>query len=230
MKKQILNIILLISCYLLLFISYIISQITYTASSISNIDITIPNSYSSSAMFLDSNIALVNTNHYLDKTYIPCDLESLNKYDFHFARENEEYYLKKECLVNLLRMVKDMEKLNLHPVIFSTYRSYEKQLLLKANSFSLEVAKEGHSEHQLGLAVDISTLEFGLTNMFDTTLEYKWLYDNSYKYGFILRYLPKFLDVTGYSYEPWHFRYVSTNHSMAIKTDISFEEYLKMNY
>ena len=77
-------------------------------------------------------------------------------------------------------------------------------------------------DHQTGLAVDIN----GCDDNFGNTKEGKWLVDNSYKYGFILRY-PKGKEyITGYQYEPWHFRYVGVDVATQIyELDITFEEY-----
>ena len=65
-------------------------------------------------------------------------------------------------------------------------------------------ARPGHSEHQTGLAADINVID----DDFGNTPEGKWLNDNAWKYGFILRYTKNGVSETGYKYEPWHFRYV----------------------
>ena len=70
-------------------------------------------------------------------------------------------------------------------------------------------ARPGYSEHQTGLAFDVcATNKPCITNGFDNTEEAKWLSENAYKYGFILRYVKGKEDETGYMYESWHFRYV----------------------
>ena len=72
-------------------------------------------------------------------------------------------------------------------------------------------ARPGYSEHQTGLAFDVcATNKPCITNGFDNTDEAKWLSENSYKYGFILRYVKNKENETGYMYESWHFRYVGT--------------------
>ena len=71
----------------------------------------------------------------------------------------------------------------------------------KADTYS---ARAGYSEHQSGLAADLNHVG----SSFDNTKEAKWLEENCYKYGFILRYPKGKQDVTGYIYESWHFRYV----------------------
>ena len=102
------------------------------------------------------------------------------------------------------------EKLDIY--IVSGFRSYSYQENLynnyvkrdgvkKADTYS---ARPGHSEHQSGLAFDLNSVK----NSFADTKEGKWLADNCYKFGFILRYPKGKTDETGYMYEPWHFRYV----------------------
>jgi len=100
----------------------------------------------------------------------------------------------------------------------SSYRSYTIQQRVKANSverFGQAVsdqrsARPGHSEHQTALAVDLTT-ESGactLAPCFADTREGRWLADNAWRFGFILRYLDGATGVTGYVFEPWHFRFV----------------------
>ena len=78
----------------------------------------------------------------------------------------------------------------------------------KADRYS---ARPGYSEHQTGLAFDVcATNKACINSGFDSTPEAKWLSENAYKYGFILRYVKGKEDETGYMYESWHFRYVGT--------------------
>lgn len=89
-------------------------------------------------------------------------------------------------------------------------------------------AYPGTSEHQTGLCVDFITSDMnGLTNAFERTAAFKWLSENAYQFGFILRYPADKTDVTGYAYESWHYRFVGREAA----TDIHFgkltlEEYL----
>ena len=80
------------------------------------------------------------------------------------------------------------------------------------------IARPGQSEHQTGLAVDISTIARNcyLDSCFGETADGQWLVENSYKFGFILRYPEDKVDITGYSYEPWHFRYVGIDLATAL--------------
>ena len=87
-----------------------------------------------------------------------------------------------------------------------------------------ESARPGSSEHETGLAVDINTAVE--ESHFERTPEYAWLIENCWKYGFILRYLPDSEYITGYVYEPWHYRYVGVEHAEKImKLGITYEEY-----
>lgn len=89
-----------------------------------------------------------------------------------------------------------------------------------------EVARPGYSEHNTGLAVDFN----GVSDNFKETEEYKWLLENSYKYGFVLRYPEEKKNLTGIVYEPWHFRYVGVDVATYMKEhDICFEEYVLLN-
>ena len=87
-------------------------------------------------------------------------------------------------------------------------------------------APSGHSEHQTGLAIDFSLAD----NAEKTTKNWEWLANNAYKYGFILRYPEGKEDITGYDYEPWHYRYVGKGHAKAIyEQGLVLEEYLLKN-
>ena len=134
-------------------------------------------------------------------------------------------------------------------MICSSYRTNEKQTslfnnklnkLMAQNKSYLESYKEGSmsvtppgtSEHQTGLALDILTGSYtAMDDGFGETAEGIWLNDNSYKYGFILRYPKGKEDITGIIYEPWHFRYVGKEYAEQI-TDLQvcLEEFLSGDY
>lgn len=111
---------------------------------------------------------------------------------------------------NKMQAAAKVDGLNIY--ISSGFRSYSYQKTLYNNYVNRDgvvaadtySARAGHSEHQSGLAFDVNTIN----NSFANTEEGKWLNDNCYKYGFILRYPNGKSDETGYQYEPWHFRYV----------------------
>lgn len=115
-------------------------------------------------------------------------------------------------------------------------RSYAYQQTLYQNSVAQNgeahtqkyVALPGHSEHHTGLAVDLSIYyENGTSAEYDGTGPYKWINDNSYRYGFVLRYEQSKEDTTGIAYEPWHFRYVGIPHaSLMTEKGLCLEEYV----
>ena len=119
----------------------------------------------------------------------------------------------------------------------SGYRSYNTQVQLYNNYVAQDgkaeadrySARPGFSEHQTGLVLDITTdkTSRSIGPWFDETPQAKWLYENAYKYGFILRYPKGKEDITGYMYESWHYRYIGKKHSKNFKmNDLTFEEYL----
>ena len=84
-------------------------------------------------------------------------------------------------------------------------------------------ARPGHSEHQLGLAIDVNSIEFS----FADTPEGIWLAENCYKFGFIIRYKEGTESITGYMYEPWHIRYLGAELAEKVhKSGLTLEEYL----
>lgn len=141
----------------------------------------------------------------------------------------------RECLDKLLAAC--YEEIGKKLTAFSGYRTYEYQKGL----FNKYVKKEGydkavmysakprHSEHETGLAFDIggSDQSMWLKTAFEDTDEGVWLRENAHRFGFILRYPKGKTDITGYIYEPWHFRYVGIEHATNIfEKDITLEEYL----
>lgn len=111
---------------------------------------------------------------------------------------------------DLMKVAAAKEGLNIY--ISSGFRSYSRQKTIYNNYVNRDgqknadtySARAGHSEHQSGLAFDVNSINTSFAN----TKEGKWLNENCYKYGFILRYPKGKTNETGYMYEPWHFRYV----------------------
>ena len=89
-------------------------------------------------------------------------------------------------------------------------------------------ARPGTSEHQLGLAMDISKKNSSqLNTSFAETEEGQWVAANAHRFGFIVRYLKEYEDVTGYMYEPWHVRYVGKEQAQAIyESGVPMETYM----
>lgn len=178
----------------------------------------------------ENMLVLVNKNHKLSKDYIPSDLEKISlKY------ATEEKYLRKEAKVAFERLSEEAKLRNYKIVATSTYRSYEYQDKLYnyyVETQGLEYAdlcsaRPGHSEHQTGLAVDV----MGSNNdydRFEESIEFTWMRNNAHKFGFILRYPKGKENITGFKYEPWHYRYVGVDVATEIyQNDITLEEYYK---
>ena len=147
---------------------------------------------------------------------------------------------------DLIAMLQAAKSEGLNPLICSSYRTNEKQEQLYQNKVSeylsqgyskveasdkaaFWVARPGTSEHQLGLAVDIvSTKNQRLDRSQENTVEQQWLIQNSWKYGFVLRYPTNKNSITGVGYEPWHYRYVGKEHAKKInELGACLEEYVK---
>lgn len=101
---------------------------------------------------------------------------------------------------------------------------------------SKEIAEPYTSEHNAGLALDILTADWwethdDITDDFENTEEFRWLSENAYKFGFILRYPKEYEDITGYSYEPWHYRFVGIYYAEKIQeSGLPFEFFYKTNF
>ena len=183
------------------------------------------------AINLNKNNILVNKYNYLDENYVPNNLEKISNV---YALSNMK--LVKEAKEAYERMAKDASKDKRKLVVMSAYRDYNYQVNLynryakkdgkdKADTYS---GRPGFSEHQTGLAIDLYNGKTVYTR-FEETKEFKWMQDNAYKYGFILRF-PKGKELeTGYQYESWHYRYVGLEIAKEIKEKgICFEEYIAM--
>ncbi|MBR3764133.1 MAG: M15 family metallopeptidase [Clostridia bacterium] len=120
----------------------------------------------------------------------------------------------------------------------SGYRSYQRQSTIYQNKLDKVgtreradqyVARPGASEHQLGLAMDVGQKsdDVNLTSSFGRTKGGKWVAENCWRFGFILRYQEGWEDVTGYEYEPWHVRYVGKENAQRIhEANMPLETYL----
>ena len=175
----------------------------------------------------DSTSVLINKYRYLPENYIPKNLIEIKEYAKNTLRMNSVAY---EAFI---KMAQDIEKEDMHIRIVSAYRSYDYQKNLynnylkydskdKVDSYS---ARPGFSEHQTGLAIDIDNRVVDYNN-FHITIEFNWMRDNAYKYGFILRYPQGKEMITGYKYEPWHYRYVGKDIAKYIHdNNITYDEY-----
>lgn len=149
-----------------------------------------------------------------------------------------ERHLDKRCADHAIQMLKDAAEQNVGLYVTSSYRSIQKQAenlesyinTLMAQGYTKEqatiqahkeIALPGHSEHNAGLAMDIVSDNYWSTHTdldesFDKLPQYDWLIANSWKYGFILSYPKGKEDITGFIYEPWHYRFVGLEHAKKI--------------
>lgn len=176
---------------------------------------------------LNTPTVLVNKYNYLDKNYIPNNLEEIT------SCVSGTKFLVKNANDALKKMCEDIRKENLQIRVISSYRSYnyqdnlynnyvKKDGIEKADTYS---ARPGFSEHQTGLVIDVDNIKTNYEN-FENTKEFNWMQENAHKYGFILRYPKGKEDITGYNYESWHFRYVGKDIAKEIyKQQITFDEY-----
>lgn len=196
------------------------SQVTQVSSNVTN-----------SSVLDEWNLKLVNKDNSVSRDYVP-ELEEIDdgiKFD-------------KRAISYLKDMINAMYKEKITKVwVQSAYRSYEKQEQLFNNKvkYYKDQGKEQEeaeelaqklvqrpemSEHNLGLAADFNTV----TNDFENTKAFTWLQSNAQDYGFILRYPKDKQDITGISYESWHWRYVGVEHAKAMKEKgYCLEEYIE---
>ena len=186
---------------------------------------TIPESYT----------VLVSRDYLLPADYIPGELvepsvrfsysEHLDKRKMHITAANA-----------LEKMFRAAEEKGIILYGVSGYRSYERQQGIYNRNVALHgkkatdalSAKPGSSEHQSGLAIDISASSVNclLTERLAETKEGKWIAKNCHKYGYIVRYPKGKTKITGYSYEPWHIRYVGVRTATFLyEHDLTLEEY-----
>jgi zinc D-Ala-D-Ala carboxypeptidase len=171
---------------------------------------------------------LVNKYHVLDANYSPENLVTASSsYAYANNSLNSDAY-------EAFKELADAAKLEGYTIlILDSYRSYEAQDTLwksrketygirKADQYA---ARAGSSEHETGYAIDVA--DFHDTNDdFGATDSFKWMIKNSYKYGFILRYPEGKENITGYSYEAWHYRFLGKDLAEKVyKSGLTYDEY-----
>ncbi len=181
-----------------------------------------------------ANLVVVNNYNKLDKNYVPKNLVKVN-IPFIDSISEEEKQLEENVALQLEKLVKMASSEGINYLGTSGYRSYKSQKeiyynrvksqgLKKANEY---VAKPGTSEHQTGLCIDLTNEDRWFV---EVTKEAKWLKENAYKFGFILRYPKGKEDITGKKFEPWHIRYVGEDIAKYIyENNLTLEEYVDEN-
>ncbi|MFP4491201.1 MAG: M15 family metallopeptidase, partial [Spirochaetaceae bacterium] len=160
----------------------------------------------------DYLLRLVDKSHPLPEGYKPDSIVELSDYNMLNLNKNT-LTLHSGCMPDLLAMNEAARRDGIELVISSTYRTYEYQKGLyeryvknygqeEADRFS---ARPGTSQHQLGTAIDFGSI----TKEIAHTSQGRWLAEHAWKYGFSLSYPEGYEELTGYMWEPWHFRYIS---------------------
>jgi LAS superfamily LD-carboxypeptidase LdcB len=165
---------------------------------------------------------LVGKHYALPLTYVPAQLVAVEE-----AYAMRGVRLRADCYEAFLAMVHDMELEGLSLYIKSGYRMNVEN----ENPSDMWNAWPGHSEHQTGCAFDLRLKTKTHTLLreykYETTAEYVWLCENAHKYGFILSYPEGKTEITGFEFEPWHWRYVGVRIAtdMREKGFATFPEY-----
>ena len=174
------------------------------------------------------DILLVNNENRLDASYVPADLVNLYEMRHSFRLASSQIYLVRECYEAMEKMFAAAEDADMNGyIVTSGYRDYDRQAEIYAESEPGYAQEPGASEHQTGLAFDV-TVE--TSQGFESTPQYAWLMENAHKYGFIQRYPANKVEQTGISYEPWHYRYVGVEAAKKMKkTGMCLEEFIAAN-
>ena len=168
-----------------------------------------------------------------DSSYIPSDLVFIDK-----EMSTSSICLKGDANTALKEMLNKAREDGYIIKVSSGFRTYgDQKYILESNikngnkNAYVAIAKPGYSEHQLGVAVDMTSPSVNnesATTKFETTKEAEWLEKNAYIYGFIQSYPKNKEDITGYMYEAWHYRYVGVDNAKEIvKNNQTINEFLK---
>ncbi|TDQ42095.1 M15 family metallopeptidase [Aureibacillus halotolerans] len=184
-----------------------------------------------------SILALANKTYSLPAPYVPNDLVEPNV-DFPFTEQLPKRLLRQVAASALEELFAAAEADGIELFAISGYRSYDRQEAIFASNVTRYGSEEkantvsaypGESEHQTGLAMDVSAASVGnaLVEELGEKPEGIWLEENAHRFGFIIRYQKDTQAITEYQYEPWHLRYVGKEPALAMfEQDITLEEYL----
>jgi D-alanyl-D-alanine carboxypeptidase len=179
---------------------------------------------------------LVDRSHSLPPTYVPEDLVPLRDYGVP-TLGSDVLWLRREAAEHLGRLVAAAAMDGEELVVASAYRSYEEQQISHERLASVygasaneTIATPGHSQHQLGTAVDFTNAAVGYQVWipFGETTAYLWLEHHAWEYGFVLSYPKGKEEETGYQWEPWHYRYVGVENARRLQqSGLSLQAFLE---
>lgn len=173
---------------------------------------------------------IANKYYSLGEDYEPDDLVDVDiKYYYGDAKK-----IRKEVYDAFIEMWNAAYEEGIYLIVISGYRSaahqkevYEQYKSDKGTKYADSIAaRAGYSEHQTGLSLDIYSKECTSQSKFHESKSYEWLINNSYKYGFVLRYPKDKQDITGYNYESWHYRYLGKDLAKKVyDSNLTYDEY-----
>ena len=174
-----------------------------------------------------SDVLLVNNTHRLPDGYVPGKLVNLYAQKRYFRLAASDIYLEQAAFEAANRMFEQAEREGINGFILTSgYRSAEKQAAVYAEQQDGTASKPGYSEHQTGLAFDVTALRDG--GGFEETPQFAWLMEHCWDYGFILRYPAGKENITGIPYEPWHYRYLGEELAKEVHdSGLTLEGYIK---
>lgn len=183
---------------------------------------------------------LVNKENMLSIDYIPKNMYIVDNNENNFRNyliDNIKPMLRIEVKPYIEKLIYDANNNGINIIVDSAFRSGNYQQMIldkliseKGNEAYKLIALPGASEHQTGLAVDFAIYENDIYNddIKEDDKEAIWLKDNAWKYGFILRYPKGKEDITGFNFEPWHYRFVGLELALELyQTNQTLEEYKK---
>ena len=183
---------------------------------------------------------LVNKENMLSIDYIPKNMYIVDNNENNFRNyliDNIKPMLRIEVKPYIEKLIYDANNNGINIIVDSAFRSGNYQQMIldkliseKGNEAYKLIALPGASEHQTGLAVDFAIYENDIYNddIKEDDKEAIWLKDNAWKYGFILRYPKGKEDITGFNFEPWHYRFVGLELALELyQTNLTLEEYKK---
>jgi zinc D-Ala-D-Ala carboxypeptidase len=173
------------------------------------------------------NLLLVNNEYPVHEVSIKSDVINLLEHrelTEGYGLLESEIYLSEEVAYEFSEMINAAGKEGVrHFSINSGFRRFDEQNVLYQQMGSSLALPAGHSEHNLGLSLDVGSTQMKMSD----APEGKWIEQNAWKYGFILRYPKDKTHITGIQYEPWHIRYVGLPHSAIIEEkNFALEEYM----
>ncbi len=213
------------------------AKVTPTVDASQAADSTVTTALPDSLTENSSITVLVDKTHKLPKDYVPSDLTTP-----YLNSTSDVIQLRSEAGTKAKEMKDAAAAAGVTLVVSAGYRSYETQAELYQDRVDLVgeekakkiMAEAGCSEHQTGLAIDFTDdpANNNMTEAFADTAAGQWLAAHAHEYGYILRYPKGKEKITGYSYMPWHYRYVGvdvSNAMYAIGADETFEEYFNVS-